>query len=246
MAFWTSVNLYNPMGRPPRVTTQTLAQFLRSFAALDVAEARGVGVEVMLGDRIDVDRRDMYIEVNESKGGVIFTRLKQRDCDLDVRADDFVGAAAALEGLSRPGGGPASIYRAHVRLGELTPDLQRRLHEPSDQNQFTARPDGWSFDVGPIRAAVMDADRARMLGWMALSIHGQGYPWPRTHREFLEAVTSQPEVQAVQTLVRETWPIPSRRPGPRRRARRRMLQEEGLWFDQLEAPLRWSWCVCDS
>lgn len=245
MSFQTSLFLYRP--QPPRgLTAAKLAGFVRGFAALGLSKPDYLAYQVKFGKSVDQDDRGTTWCESASGSWIGVVRSIEYDAE-DRNVPDLANLADALDGLSeRP------IYRAWLGLGDLVRPVYDALwREPSEENEkqlgFNL---GWSIEVGPIESHDMGGEGPFRVGWLAVSLSGQGDPYPWTYRDLIARAEAVPGVSDLLGICRRTWPIdPPRVPllhvrgssrAPRRIVQLRKSMGE-LWpYDDLAEP--WDWC----
>lgn len=215
MGFYSSINLYYPLIEPPRLSLRDAALFCERFRTLGVVKPETSPGQASFtpGDRIDIDFAD-------SDGWEEPTPAfpDGRQCEHPEGAWVFphrttIAWSERLETLKQMSD-PA--YRLFVSLGDLTDDLCNRLHVPSPENDQAFAPVSCSIEAGPVLIGPEDVvDDVWASSLFTIKFSGQGYCFPRTHREVIEQAKQQPEIQAVADLVRETWPIEPKKPPKR-------------------------------
>ncbi|WP_165068796.1 hypothetical protein [Paludisphaera rhizosphaerae] len=247
MSFQTSLLLYRP--QPPRdLTAAKLAGFVREFAALGLSEPDFLSFKIKFGKSVAQDSRPTAWDepVPGTRGCISTWREIEYDAE-DSGIPDLARLADALDAL------PAKpIYRAWVSLGDPTRPVYEALwREPSEENdQQLGFNLGWSLTAGPIECCEIASDGPFQIGWLAVSLSGQGYPYPWTYRDLIARAEAVPGVPALLDLCRRAWPLdPPRFPllhlRDSSRAPRHIVQLRksmgDLWpYDDLGEP--WDWC----
>ena len=160
--------------------------------------------------------------------------------------------------------GERLVYRAMISLGSLPEDSADRLNAASAEGRPDMRLNQVGLSVYPAIAGGMD-DEEFKVGWIGVSISGNGYPFPLTPAELVARAEAEPCLRRLAhacrdllPVTRDVGPIPLwwRLPGGRRRwacdmrggepsarcvrVRRKM---GGHWPYPADAPHDWRWLV---
>jgi hypothetical protein len=161
------------------------------------------------------------------------------------------------------------IYRAVIDLGTMREELRQYMNSTEGHGgNGNLHLGSWSFSIEPIQSFSLRSDERYMIGWMALTMSGNGYMHPLTLAELVRRAQSHPKLQAAARVCREMWPVtsgpvgtplwwrfPSRlrryafdmQGGPPSRRTRRIRQEMGdLWAYPIDASFDWFWAVAES
>lgn len=248
MSFQTSLFLYR--SQPPRgLTAAKLAGFVREFAALGLAAPSGpITYHVKFGRAVDQDDRPTtWDEPVPGTGGCISTC---REIEYDAEGDDLPDLVRLADTLDSLPTHP--IYRATLLLGDVSNSIHEALHRgPSEDNETQLGFNlGWSIEAGPIESHDMGGQGPFQVGWLAVSLSGQGDPYPWTYRDLIARAEAVPGVAALMDVCRRTWPldlprVPLLHLRNSSRAPRRIVQLRqsmgDLWpYDDLGEP--WGWC----
>ncbi|WP_337176646.1 hypothetical protein [Paludisphaera sp.] len=233
MSCRTRLLYYRPEA-PKRLTPASLAAFAREFAALKASKPGfSIGFRVKFGESIDQDDRPTQWDDPES--------WAVREIEYDAEGDrfpDLARMAKALDGLP-----DLPIYRATLLLGDLARPMYEALRrEPSEENEAQLGFNyGWSLEAGPIEC--YDPTGSLHVGWLALSLAGQGDPYPWTYRELIARAEHAPGYASVLALCRRAWPVDGPpKPGREVVEGRKLMGD--LWpYDDLHRPLDWSWGI---
>ncbi len=234
MSFYSSAEFYLH-DVPPKVTANDLAAFLQRLSELPGidAEAEMLACDVNWGDAITLDSRPFELETQVSE---LVSNVKSIPADFTL--DDSV-LAEVITALRAHG--DRSIERAEIS-GDLTDDAAEKLSVPeSDENDRPFSPYHWSLTLGPVQIGGLDDDRpVATVGLVSVSIHGDGYFFPWTFREWFEKNSDDELLQPLTHLCRETWPAEGGTP-PEEIVNLRRDWEDYWPYDDLESPYGWYW-----
>lgn len=238
MGFDTSVLLYTPTNPPPRVTTGDLARFVRGFAELGVTRsASWQTVYVQFGDSIDQDDEDTVDYIEAPGTGATIYKVSEIDGDIQrSQVASFEAMAALLDEHSR------TVYRAAIGLGSLVPALYERLNQ-RPREEFSLFVDSVYFIVGLVTTGDLESRQLAHVGWMGLDFSGRGLATPhQTHRELVDQVRSDPDIQRLEAFLHEFWRLPEIRV---RRPLAKARQSLGpRWpYDTVDITDPWVWGV---
>lgn len=247
MSFYTSLHFYRPTA-PPIVTGPALAKFLRDLNGTGViGEFGGDLLKVKFGAAIDQDDRSEWIDTPVPGVPDVYS-VSSIEYDLELDRVGLDAMCRALEEHDRP------IYRASVLLGIARGDIIAALR--------TTRPDNDDYnlclwDVGvslrPVSIGTLDSEEF-VVGWMSVSLSGQGYLFPWTPRDLTSRAEQLPPLRPVMDLCRRRWPVEANATakvlerltaGLRvHRTRRTRKQMAELWpYEDLDRPWDWFWGV---
>lgn len=232
MGFASTLMFYRPQN-PPRIMCRDLAAFLQKFLQLGLLEhdgTRGGSLSVKYGEAIDVDDADPTPLVPTATEGIFIT--DDIDWDLQQYSHPLRKTIEVLNATDR------GIYRAYIKLGGPTSEIFNALHrEACAENDVEFAPDSWSLQIMPIETG-QDGDF--LVGWIAVGISGNGYPYPWTLRELVNKAEAIPVIRQLMQLCSETWPVEPGTPNARIQAARRELEE--YWpYDRFDLPWDWYW-----
>lgn len=241
MGFYSSLIFYRPTP-PPFVTGARLAEFIDRFDALGVIKGgQWRAVKVKYGTAIDQNDRRLNEpeEIVEEEHCSISTIREQ---SLDVNWNNDEDQADRTPPTSR--GDARSVYRAFVSLGSAHQALFDALRFDTPKNGDSFAPSSWSLELGVISTEALGGDEAFHVGWIGVSLSGNGYCFPRTMREIVDLARAQSDVQRVERLCREFWPVAPQAPSKHQQALRKKMG--GLWpYDRVDLPLDWSWTLSE-
>ena len=232
MGLAATLIFYRPR-KPPVVSCRDLADFLQRFVDLRVLEnggTRGGSFYLKYGDAIDLDDADPMPIVPTTVEGVYTTN----DIDWDVREISHP-LRETIDVLSASDQG---IYRAYLRLGGATPEITSPLHrEACAENDVVFAPDSWSIQIMPLDSG---QDGEFQVGWLAIGLEGNGYPFPWTLRDIVEKAERIDGIQQVMQLCRSTWPVDPESPDATIEDGRRAM---GMYwpYDDLDRAWDWYW-----
>jgi len=223
MGFYSSLMYYRP-SEPFLATGESLARFVRAFHVLGVSKCgpdRIGSLLVWCGVPADAledepDPLDEFVEWNIEAHEVPLLEIPDR-----------------LSALDQP------VRRAFVDLGSVGArsdfDALRRVGSPENDEDFL--PDGWSLRLGPIATG---RDGSYLVGFVAVNLSGNGYPYPWTPRDLVRRAERIESVQRVKRLCEETWPGEPIAPSAEAQAARRALGK--YWpYENVDRPLDWTW-----
>lgn len=238
MSYWTSLQFYRPTS-PPQITGTTLGAFVRAFVSLEVSDASAdMDTTIKFGAAVDQDERPCTWEEEVSPGSVV-SIARTINWDVTVGRGPLVDIAGRLDQLDR------MVYRAHIPLGSLVPDISERFvrapsrEEPDGLSLFTC-----SLKIEPVLLANMASASTFFGGWVSLSFGGYGQIWPWTTKDLVSKAENSLTLRRLMDLCRHTWPVPSSQPTGRVQASREQMGDLWPYVDR-ERPLDWSWSVCE-
>lgn len=236
MSFWTSLYYTRPTA-PPAITGDDLARFLLAFDGLSVTRDRALrSLQVKFGKSIDHDKKPTsWIEWNPSLPEIGTTASIEWDLDHHGSLS-LVDAAGLVTGRAH------RVYRAFVDLGGACESICNALRVDAPENTAGLHVGGWALECGVIEASHMGDGTEFQVGWIAVSLSGGGYCFPKPRREVLRDAARHPDVQRVMELCRRTWPVAPARPGWSVRRQRKRMGE--LWpHDSFDEPMDWFWTM---
>jgi hypothetical protein len=237
MSFYTSLILYRPT-KPPLVTGPTLARFLGGFAECKLLkeEANSCDASIKFGSAIDQDDKPTCWEepVNQ-----YVWESRQIDWDARHQAKSIRELIPLVE-QHRQG-----IYRAHLSLGCAHKGITKVLtREPSEENEDGLCLWDWSITLEPVAVHALGSETVFRVGWIRVSIGGNGYLYPWKFKDLFRRAGSQPDLLRLEELCRLTWPVPSAPPDRKRTKGRKLMGE--LWPYPMDEPVDWCWGVAES
>lgn len=99
----------------------------------------------------------------------------------------------------------------------------------------------WSLSIEPLTLESPVTGRIIPIGWIALSLGGQGYLTNNLYfNDLVTLVRDLPECQRVEELVRSFWPVAPRSPS---RKLRKIRREMGKYWTGVseDEPSDWFW-----
>jgi len=218
---------------PPVVRAADLARFVDRLLNIELAHVQGFAVlNIKFGARIDVD--DNPTSWDEPVNSVIST-MNEIDWDIDVKKGPEI--AETLSKLANEAND--LIYRAFVMLS-LDREVATKLHVADERNTRAWCPGDFGIEIGPILACDLQSDEVPQVGWISIGFSGQGYFYPRTLKEIVGQLESEPKVQQAMEICRETFPVPHA-PVEQRVVK---LREEfrSIWaYEDFDRPWDWYW-----
>ena len=236
MSFYTSLHFVRSTP-PPRVTGTSLAEFIRKFNGLDVADDNGsLLAKIKFGERIDQDKKPTIWR--EPINAVIAT-LKEIEWDIEK---EFHSIPEMADALARHHG---NVYRAFISLGGAKAEVCRplqRLNSPENKVDLTL--DTWSFEIGPVKSSSLNSIPL-FAGWMAVKLSGSGYLFPWTFADLHERAEAHPDIRRVMDLCRSKWPVAPEQPDRGLQKLRRKMAK--FWpFAQIDIPRNWYWGLSET
>lgn len=251
MSFYTSLHFYRP-SPPPRVTGPLLADFVGRLVVSGIVDVSAKhDVQVKFGRAIDQDDSDTVI-YEPVPGLPRSFRVRSIEWDVEHSGITLDDLRAVLSNHDRP------IYRASVGLGTTRPEIIAHLqtNRPDDGNPNLCL---WDCGVhlGPVGIGSLGSDGEFMVGWMSLSLGGNGYLFPWGPRDLTSRAATDPHLRAAANVCRSMWPVdPDNSTGTfgklapalrRRRVRAARRRMGDLWpSDDLDLPWDWFWGVSET
>lgn len=235
MGGWTSVSLAYPMVEPPAISVGQLADFIERFQASGVTSVahNHRALEVKLGEAIDQDNRSLCYEV-PVEGCRGLSQFKSQDIDVEVRGAG-IDLAAPLRSIT------GTVYRASVCFGCISDGATDAVHDAIGDGYLAARLFDWGFEIGPLSIESPITGGVLDVGWISLSLGGQGYMTDNlSSSDLVSLVRELPECKRVEELVRSFWSVPPRRPSRKLRKIRREMGQYWIGVSDDE-PLDWFW-----
>ncbi|XAM01017.1 hypothetical protein OT109_06440 [Phycisphaeraceae bacterium D3-23] len=252
MSYYTSAHFYRP-GPSPVVRTPDVVDFLRQLSKCELLEgSRLEACEINFAKSISEKVPDFWEEVTSkpkyrqpwwkralSTKPAIFTQATQvitNTPDFEYKGPSLFEAITALTQHDQ------SVGRLHIggTINEKTGGFFDVEHPSGEPLNFC--PSGWSLSFEPTMISMLQWDEIDGIqaGWGSFAIHGPGYFFPWTFREWVDRFTIDPKIQAICELCRKTWPVKSVVPDAELVEARR--DYEDWWpYDNPSAPLKWSW-----
>jgi len=199
MSFYTSLNYFRPQP-PPRITTRELADVVRRiYSAAEVTPNIMTGMRVKFGRAIDKDAKPTLRET-ETAPGVFTVRSIEYDINHNAKSCEQL-VAELLESDS-------IVYRANIYFGCAADSICKLFTRAnSPENAAGLCLSDLSLHIGPIHAATLADDAPRHVGWIALTLSGQGYLFPWTREEILKRTQQSNALNALTQICSDAWPI---------------------------------------
>jgi len=249
MGFYTTASCYRAGPHPPVITGADLSTFCRQVEEMDIIDPdMPWAVRLKYGRAIDQDDRSTYRERKVSKHSVEMLHYVWDVEELRVTA------AEALDMLQQPPARqsygeligqvrrkPASpnIYRASIDMSFLRDEFTTTINHELEGNCLYFNDLYFSIDVVIIRDA--DTMYEFEVGWMALKIGGNGYPFPWTYEETLQRIREHPQLSALRGTCRSLWPASDQAVSSEAIEARKMMGK--FWAEPLDAPYDWYWVI---
>ena len=133
------------------------------------------------------------------------------------------------------------IFRAFASLGALVDSaIEPITRSNSPENEYDFCPHTLSIEVGPIELHSLGCDAQALVGWIGVSLSGDGYLFPWTFREVIGQLESTPEIQRITEACRAFWPVPLKPVEERIASMRKQIGV--LWpYDDYDKPWDWYW-----
>lgn len=201
MSFWSSAVCYFP-GLPPRVTCGQIADLIDELASLGLDARLATGAKVMFGEPIDRDDLGLMDEIVTEYKGVIFTQFRDRRYDVEFEARTPLAEIA--EGFRAHRDRP--VYRCFIALGDLPSEAVERLHVRSPLNECVICPHAVSLSIEPVTIGTLRDGESWLVSYLALSVGGSGYCFPRTVEQVVNAIRHDPAVLPLADALARHWP----------------------------------------
>ena len=240
MGFYTSLVYYRPRD-PPLVTTENLAEFISRLSqtkAIHEDDSAG-SVEVKFGNSINQDPNPTFwLEESGFSPQLSFPR----SIEYDLVSGPRCGLSGIVETLKSTTG---TIYRADVDLGRLSDDVLRDIERsPSVENEEPFLPQWVNFSIGPVDCGTYN-EEGILVGWMELTLSGQGRLYPWSFRDIFTRLEASGEVQELMSICCDQWPVQSSEPEESVVSARRECQS--IWpYDEFNRPWDWYWGIHES
>lgn len=237
MSFFTTLEFYRPT-KPPVITGESLAHFIRSFEGLKVSDAgQGISLKLKFGDAIDQDEQPTTWDepVND-----VVSVSKEIEWDMQRGFRSSAEVAEALTPAEQP------IYRAFVRLGSATADVCQQVNRKNSlENRIDLALDSWALEIEPIVSGSLACEEHFVVGWISVSLSGYGYLFPWKFCDLIERAEGHAGIRQVTDLCKATWPVPAIPPTRSQIDGRRLMGE--LWpYSRPELPMDWYWGLCET
>jgi len=261
MGFFSSLVYYRPTP-PPIIRSPSLLKFVQRFAdcgAADEKSALGCSLQVKYGDAVDQDDSPATWEEPidygtkptwlqrlatllgfrpRAESSVSICTEEEIDWDCLEQYDTLTELAEGIGGLDPK----QNVYRAEIILGTATDSVIRAMERvDSPENEIDLLLTDWMLQVGPIEIFDLATEQPYHVGWIGLSLGGDGYLFPWTLKDLVKRAEACPEVRSVANVCRDLWPISPELPSQERMQNRRTLGD--LWPDPIDAPVDWAWGV---
>lgn len=230
MGFYTTFKYYRP-GPFPTVTCGDLLRLWNSIRSAGVRLSTAPACRVKFGNLV-ADQEPL-----DSWEGHVLQQCVEGECDIDFEGHTRPSESAILQALAQHASQP--VYRAHLHIGTLPEDARNRLYVPDPKNDRVVMLGDVGFDIDPVELSGPEVMESYLVSLMSLSISGNGYCYPRSTREVLDALRAEPVILASEQIVESIWPVPSIPPDDDAIAERRDMGE--LWMHDLERPHGWAW-----
>lgn len=199
MSFFTSLLYFRPQP-PPRIKTRELASVVKSlYSTANVQSDILSGIRVKFGRSIDKDTKNTVSE-EETAPGV----FKLNSIEFDINHDAKTCEAMIAELMESD----SIVYRAEIQFG-CAKDTIRKLFQRknSPENEVDLSLTDLRLEIGPIHAQMIGEDASRHVGWIALTLSGQGNLFPWTRAEILKRAAQSAELQELAQICSDAWPI---------------------------------------
>lgn len=239
MSFYTSLMFFRPQP-PPRIRVCELAELLAQLNSVAHIKPDCItGVSIALGPTIDQD--DLAASTWEDIAPGIQS-VREIDYDIQFKAQTIEELIDPL--ITRK----ETVYRAHIHLGcacDPICKLFQRMNSP--ENSINLQLYDMSLEIGPIRDATLEDDASRHVGWIALTLSGQGYLFPWTRAEILSRAESSPELRSLAEICQRAWPIDPHT-SFRSDGIRELLARTRSWISSSDVNTlkEWQWTVSES
>jgi hypothetical protein len=241
MSFYTTLSFYRPT-KPPLVTGRALAGFFRDLIDTGLFERRGANYfSVKFGQAIDQDALGTFVEVPDPQHPSIST-MRPIQWDIDHKNISLDDALRELSNDDR------TIYRAAISLGSLRADVLRSLQtRRPDRDEMNLHLWDGTMHLGPVELFHLGGEEPVRVGWMDVSLSGNGHLHPWKPRDLTSRAASLDALQPLTQICRRAFPIPdSERLASRSGISQRHEMGE-LWpFRDLERDADWFWGVCET
>ena len=252
----TTAYCFRSGGEPPVVKPADLARFIERILELDILTWGNLGVQIKFGKKIDQDDKTTYEE--EQVGNNSFLMLDYR---WDINEERMLYSDA----LSLLGNSPklkniilkpklfylklktltkqlsSNIYRATITFNEMKESVWKSLSHQEQRNYLYLS--DFSFHITIIEVANPQEEGIYQVGWMAFSVHGNGYLFPWTYEETLEKLRQHPVLNQIRDICRAMWPASATSPGKEIIDNR--IKMGKLWSEPVDAPDDWYWSICE-
>lgn len=220
------------------MTVSDLGVFAQALQAADLLEsAEACSVKFKLGNAVDQD--EAGTSCHEELGAGMFL-MAEYGWDVSESATSLAPLLEKLQGDDR------TIYRAYFDLGlasDALSDPITRVNSPDNTVDFL--PGSLSFSVGPVEIFDLGSDNIGVVGWMDVSISGNGYLFPWTFRDVVDRLEASPEWQRLRSVCRELWPVGEGVPPLEIIEARKQLGR--LWpYDTYDRKFDWYWGIFET
>jgi hypothetical protein len=257
MSTYTTAYCYRSGGEPQIVKPADLARFIERILALDILTWDNLGIQIKFGEKIDQDDRTTYEEEQVGNNSYL---LLDYDWDINEERLSYSGALSLLgnplkykEIIEKPKlfflkpktiqkKLPENIYRASISFNEMKESVWKNLSH-QEQGNYLYLSD-FSFDITIIEVADPQEAEVYQTGWMAFSVHGNGYLFPWTYEDTLIKLRQHPVLNQIRDICREMWPASTTPPDKEIIASRMKMGK--LWSESADAPDDWYWTICES
>lgn len=229
MSFWSSLTFVRT-GSPTNVSTNEVGSFFSRLKSLKFMEnGKRYSASIQFGSLTELAGA-----IDRGSGIVEFCEEPAWDREDEWESIDLL--ILSLSQLDRP------IRQANFSLGFVTQEIFEATQRlPDEENDRQLSLDNVSFTIGPQWTVSLESDAYR-VGWMGLSMAGNGYFFPWDNREAKRRAEQRIEIQRVMDLCRVTWPASRIPPSTDTLNQRRMLNE--LWlYEDIERVDDWYWFI---
>lgn len=237
MSFSTSLTYYRPCA-PPTITADDLARFISQLRDTGILTDDGFQMlHVKFGDSIDQDEQGTSWEEEISPCMFISHDI---EWDVDLYPSGLQDIIERLTGDDR------RIHRALASLGGVIDAVLQpitRTNSPENERDFC--PDSLWLEFGPVETYHLAGEAPAVVGWIGVSLSGDGLLFPWTFRDVVDRLEATPEIQCMMNSCRSFWPVPPEPPEPRIVALRSQIGE--LWpYKTIDKPGDWYWGLKES
>lgn len=116
---------------------------------------------------------------------------------------------------------------------------------PSSENEVPLGLCWLDLELGPIDTFKLSSSRSWVVGWISVSLSGNGYLYPWKLKELVQRAEGSAKLQGLLQVCRRTWPVKAERPGLLTLLRRARMKD--LWpYDTLSRRWDWYWGLAES
>jgi len=243
MSFYTTVSCYREGPQPPSITGDDLVNFCQQIIDTDFTKPdTSWWLRLKYGRAIDQDDLSTHREEQISQK---ISVMKKYDWDVDNLG---IPPAEAMQLLQHPPRkrwslrGDRSrqpIYRALIKFGDLRDEYTTTIqHQLAGNALFLGE---LFLRINVIKIADPDEGNRFEVGWMALEVGGNGYPFPWSYEETMQRIREHPQLTALRELCRSFWPASERPVASEIIEARRLMGR--FWSEPLDVPYDWHWVI---